>query len=170
MSKKLTILFIPNNGVGHVNASIGIATALARQGHRVIFVVRQLWASMITYHGLEVSLIDDPVNNDLGNEMTSKVMQTEILSADMSTGLSPSDKLMKMADIWKTKVDEQIELDGLLERIIPSIEPDLIVMDQLLALPYVQALGIPYVWVCSGNPLNLLDDPRTPPSFSGRYI
>ncbi len=43
MSKKLTILFSPLDGYGHVNACTGVAEALRDRGHRIVFAIDKSW-------------------------------------------------------------------------------------------------------------------------------
>jgi len=42
-SQKLTILFAPIHGVGHVNACLGIAEKLRDRGHKVVFATPNDW-------------------------------------------------------------------------------------------------------------------------------
>src|SRR5882757_188161 len=53
MRQKLTILFAPCDGVGHVNACIGIGEVLRDRGHRIVFIVCDIWKDKLTKYGFE---------------------------------------------------------------------------------------------------------------------
>ncbi|CAG2179776.1 unnamed protein product, partial [Oppiella nova] len=64
-------------------------------------------------------------------------------------------------------VDEVKVLDSVFEKVIASTKPDVIVLDQMKAIPAVLLSGIPWVATCSFNPLIFLGDEVTPPPNSG---
>ncbi len=53
MYQKLTVLFAPIEGVGHVNACIGIAEVLKERGHKIVFAVSDLWSENSLNMGLK---------------------------------------------------------------------------------------------------------------------
>ena len=55
----------------------------------------------------------------------------------------------------------------MVEKVIEEVKPDVMVCDQLLTVPSVEKSGIPWVLVCSCNPLIGIKDERTPPGNSG---
>jgi UDP:flavonoid glycosyltransferase YjiC (YdhE family) len=57
MNKFLTILFVPIDGIGHVNACIGIAEALKERGHKIIFAISKSWNEKLVKYGFEEELM-----------------------------------------------------------------------------------------------------------------
>ena len=69
--KPLNIVFYPMDPVGHVNASIGVAQVLLEAGHRIQFIISELWKGKLVGYGFEEvvvpqeakPVIDDPSAN-----------------------------------------------------------------------------------------------------------
>lgn len=82
---------------------------------------------------------------------------------------TPKSPLDKAVQSMKSDLHRMIaKIDGLLEKALQRISPDVIFLDIGGALPSVENSGIPWVLVASGNVLSKIDDERTPPSRSGR--
>ena len=81
---------------------------------------------------------------------------------------TPLEKALNMNKLLKTKLDEIKYLDPIIGDIVNRIAPDVIIMDQMTNFPSVELSGIPWVLVCSCNPLAVIDDERTPPCASGK--
>ncbi|CAG2102502.1 unnamed protein product [Medioppia subpectinata] len=174
MAQSLTILFIPIGAVGHVNACIGIAEPLIGKGHRVVFAVESKFETLLKSFGIEViGLADDVMSGEDRPEADgnlAKHIADRLMSSGMFSDLSPIEKMQKMGATMGQRIDKHIAMDRNVEPIVKQISPHLIVLDQHFPIPYVEACGIPYVWVRSGGPLLLMDDERTPPALSGLPI
>lgn len=53
------------------------------------------------------------------------------------------------------------------EEVIDRIKPDVILLDQLFNVPYVQNKNLPWGMIMSNNPLYSQSSPKYPPAFSG---
>ncbi|CAG2117272.1 unnamed protein product, partial [Medioppia subpectinata] len=195
MAKRLTILFLPIGAAGHMNASIGMSEPLIGAGHRVVFATEDRFKTLLEPFGIEVAVMagdehhHDKYHNQHnthnhhdhhdhhggggdGHEGDSAAKRNALrmLSLGMYEEMSPIERERTVSAHLGRRVDQQIALDRNVEPVIKQINPDLIVMDQHFAIPYVEACGIPYVWVQSSNPLVLTDDERTPPAYSGLSV
>ncbi|CAG2167328.1 unnamed protein product [Oppiella nova] len=169
MSKRsLNVLFIPMDGTGHVNACLGIAEQLIESGHKVSFLMNNQWRGKLSakYGITEItheSVSGRQTGGDPALEWALVFQESGMISSNGSlekmlawyTKLLPL--FMKYSDVINERIESTIE----------SLKPDVIFMDQVICLPAVERAGIPWVWICSFNPLFLIDDERTPPKGSG---
>ncbi|HEX3630379.1 MAG TPA: nucleotide disphospho-sugar-binding domain-containing protein [Candidatus Dormibacteraeota bacterium] len=70
------------------------------------------------------------------------------------------------APIWAELIDGSKYVNRRLEEIFDTVEPDVIVQDNVVAFPAVLTAGVPWVRVVSCNPLEIAD-PSLPPALSG---
>ncbi|CAG2167877.1 unnamed protein product [Oppiella nova] len=168
MPKSLNILFIPIDGMGHVNACIGLAEVLIQAGHTVSFATNDQWEGRLTKYGIKELLFTDP---DRPKNIDPEAHFGEMLikRGTIGTDLTPLEKLRKNKGAGSFRNTEMfIQADKDIAELLATIpKPDVIVMDHFGAIPCVELSGIPIVWVCSVNPLFLSDDNRLPPSTSG---
>lgn len=59
-----------------------------------------------------------------------------------------------------------IKAQGIIEKVIDQVQPDVILMDQLFNLPFVENKNKPYGMIVSANPLYAQNLPNYPPSVS----
>jgi UDP:flavonoid glycosyltransferase YjiC (YdhE family) len=52
MSKKFTILFVPLDDSGHVNACIGLAECLRDRGHKIVVAIDPTFKGKLISYGL----------------------------------------------------------------------------------------------------------------------
>ena len=66
--------------------------------------------------------------------------------------------------------DIYIKAQGIIEKVIRQVQPDVILLDQLFNLPFVENKSIPYGMIVSANPLYAQNLPNYPPSVSFSFI
>jgi len=161
--KKLNILFIPLDAVGHVNACTGIAQVLIKSGHKVLFAVNDVWKGKLSKYGIEEVLFKIE-----GRDRKADAAKHwgDVLYPQLGTA-SKLDKWIQWKQIYKHFIEDVKKVDQIIEQLLPQIRPDIIIIDQIVSLPSVERSGIPWVLSCSCNPLAILYDERTPPKFSG---
>ena len=166
MSKTLKILFVPIDSIGHMSAAIGMAEVLIASGHTAVFAVNDLWRGRLAEYGIEEVLLthhkrrteEDPAKHwaDLffgGGAIKSGAPVETIIN--IRTKLTP------------TFAELLIKLDIKVDELLKDIKPDVVVLDQAVNIPSVLLSGIPWVLVCSFNPLFMIENEKTPPSGSG---
>ncbi|CAG2111007.1 unnamed protein product [Medioppia subpectinata] len=167
VKKQLKALFIPLDGIGHVNACIGIAESLIGAGHRVSFLMNTQWEGKLKHYGIDEILYPSLSGRKPGGnpalEWARELQKSGIIG--------PNGSLDKMV-AWVTKfipvfIRDSQAMDKLIDKTIAELRPDVIFLDQIITMASVERSGIPWVWVCSYNPLFHLEDIRTPPAGSG---
>ena len=162
----LKILFIPISAVGHVNSAIGMAQVLLERGHKIVFAISDQWRGKLAKYGFEEVLFkregaeedEDPVKG-----WALHILKLGLFNKE-SALKSALNKVKAKTDLFEA----QMKLDKEIEDLLPQIKPDVIICDQIVGLPSVETSGIPWVLVCSCNPLFIIEDERTPPGNSGK--
>jgi len=167
MSRNLTILFVSVEGVGHVNACIGLAECLRDRGHKIVFTVDKTFEGKLIRYGFIEEKIIDPNEGKFknpGDEIAKHLLESGILS-----GMSSLEKIELMSKqtffvdmIEKVKINEPN-----LKAIIEKHKPDVYIIDHFIGSPTLIYSDKPWIFLFSGNPLFVLDDERTPPGASG---
>lgn len=163
--QKLKVLFIPIDAVGHTNAAIGMAQVLMGAGHEVLFITSKLWSGRLEKYGIEEVII----SND-NQEVSDPAVHWAnwLLNVGMIGGKSSLRSATIRETVYRRKVIEgKIKMDEVLDELLLQIKPDVIMVDQLTCISSVEKSGIPWVLVCSCNPLYVVEDERTPPGSSG---
>ena len=108
------------------------------------------------------------------NANIPKDVDPAVLWADMfkSTGaLGSVSPLEAMVGIWTQLMPMFVtavkESDPVFAQVIKDVCPDVLVLDQMLTYPSVEQSGIPWVNLCSFQPLFYIEDQWTPPKGSG---
>ena len=169
MQKKLKILFIPIHAVGHVNSAIGMAQVLIKRGHEVLFLITDQWKDKLTKYGIKEVLYQEPDEEDISGKDPATFWAEKIKEGGLLGDLSSIEKVANMYkdDKYLTK---QFKFDKMVEEALKEIRPDVMVCDQVFTLPSINNSGIPWVLVCSCNPLFFIEDLRTPPNCSGMLL
>jgi hypothetical protein len=167
MSKNLTILFTPVEGVGHVNACIGLAECLRDRGHKIVFTVDKTFEGKLIRYGFIEEKIIDPNEGKFknpGEKAAKRLMESGILS-----GMSSLEKieLMSTKKFFVGSTERMKFNETILKAIIEKHKPDVYIIDHFVGSPTLIYSDKPWVFLFSGNPLFVLDDERTPPGASG---
>ena len=155
---KLTVLFIPMNAVGPVNACTGVAETLQARGHQIIFAFDQSFKGKFIKRGFQEEIVEkemseEEINNPSGNLIAlGKGM-------GLYDDLSEFEKFKRMLGI---PIASSRKENQIIKEIIERIKPDVIVTDTIFASAIMKS-GIPWVNLCSCQILMGIDDERTPP-------
>jgi len=170
MSNKRQALFVPVDAVGHVNACVGLAEVLIHAGYSVTFAVSTLWAGRLTKYGIREQLLrydDDTGDSDPAKKYSAKLISDGVIGPEST----PIKNLLNITqNSMPYFVDRLADTDIMVGELLVTLKPDVVFVDQIIGLPSVVKSGIPWVLVCSCNPLYLIHDTRAPPLNSGNYI
>ena len=173
--RPLTFLFMPESAYGPTNNCVGIGEVLCRRGHRVVFAAEASWAGKLATLGFEEDLVD----------LARPAELPEGSAADADPGAFWKEFIRDTSPEFRKPTVDQLETfiaptfqalaDGArycepqLREIIARNDPDVIVIDNVVAFPALLTAGVPYVRIMSCNPLEApgADLPHT---FSGLPI
>ncbi|CAG2102131.1 unnamed protein product [Medioppia subpectinata] len=164
-NKVLKVLFVPILSGGHVYSSIGVAERLIHSGHEVLFLVNDFWSGKLTKYGIrEVLLakIDSPFETNGATDLAKHMIARGLVGGD-----SPLQKAQREATFVELWTKHMKQFDPQFERLLPTIQPDLIVLDQFMTWPSLELSAIPCVWLWGNGPLIMVDDEKAPPHESG---
>ena len=170
MKKKLTILFTPREGVGHVNSSTGIAESLRDRGHRIVFAIDHSFKGQLIPYGFEEELLDQDFKAP--DVKPGENMAKRMLDSGLMTGLSSLDKVKSYVSdtkgsLFNGTIEKKMRNESRLQAILEKYSPDVIVIDDVLGSPTLIYSNIPWVLSVSTNPLFYVDDECLPPGSSG---
>lgn len=169
MVDRLVVLFLPMDAVGHVNACVGLAQVLVDSGHRVLFAVKSGWKGRLTKYGIEELILLEDTELEKSDKPAMFLTQTLFNVGAIGPG-SPLCKAKSLIQAWERNfVDENRRLDPILDELIAKVAPDLLMVDQNVALSAVDRSGLPWVYVCSCNPLRVIENENIPPFSSGEF-
>ena len=164
-------MFVPVEGVGHVNACIGLAEVLLSRGHNIVFVVSKAYEGKLTPYGFQEEFIEDKIKGpdtkpDMkpGQKGASQLLKTGFLQPSSSIEKM---KMMANTPFFNEMIDNTIANDSLMRQLVDKHKPDVIIIDHFIGMPSLIYSGIPWVFLFSGNPLFVLHDDKTPPGCSG---
>ena len=170
------ILFTPINGVGHVNACIGIAKSLLKRGHRIGFFVERTYNGKIQKLGFEEFCYEPSffgVKKDTANlknpgESAAEYLVDKKIIGKQNT-LEQLKKLTEKPDeSMNKKRFEDIEK---LKQVIESFQPDLFIVDNMVLEPIIDCSKKPWIKIMSVAPLVYLHDiDHLPPAWSGLFV
>ena len=168
MSKNLTILVVSMEGVGHVNACIGLAERLRDRGHKIVFTVDKTYEGKLVRYGFIEEKIFDPNEGKFKNP--GEGAANHLLESGILSGMSSLEKMELMTTRQSFLLDmiDKVKLnEPNLKAIIEKHKPDVYIIDHFVGPPSLIYSDKPWVFLFSGNPLFVLDDERTPPGGSG---
>ncbi len=161
-----TIVFFPEGAYGPTNNCVAIGQVLRERGHRVVFVIEESFAGALEAQGFEERLM-----------RLGPAPETE-----EEPGQFWKDFIRETAPVFRKPTIEQLSefivptfgalcdgaryVDDRLREIFDELEPDVIVEDNVVCFPAIEAARRPWARIVSCNPLELKDD-DVPPVFSG---
>ncbi|CAG2116713.1 unnamed protein product, partial [Medioppia subpectinata] len=166
MAKKLTILFAPVVGVGHVNACIGLAEVLLSRGHKIVFVIENSFAGKLSPFGFieEVFASEEENMGKPGESEAKSLLETGLLSNVTSY---KSAEIMMTFPVFEMLIDRMRANEPQLKAIVAKHNPDVYIIDDFAGSPTLIHSNKPWVFLFSGNPLFVIHDDKTPPGSSG---
>lgn len=158
--KQLTILFVPLDTLGHINASIGIAEPLKQRGHRIIFGIATGWRGKFSAYGFEEVLFGEEAE-------PAKIYVDFIKACAGELRKNSYDQLAVFEHQVQRNLTNSVKYnDSCFRDFIKQFQPDLIIVDHYICQPAVVTAGVPWVWLMSSNPLGLNEE-NSPPRGSG---
>jgi MGT family glycosyltransferase len=161
-----TVVFFPEGAYGPTNNCVGIGQVLREHGHRVVFVIEESFAGNLEAQGFEERLMrlgpPPEVEEEPGQFWKDFIRDTAPVFRKPTI-----DQLSEFIEpTWRALSDGARYVDDRLREIFDELQPDVIVEDNVIAFPAIQASGRPWVRIVSCNPLEL-KDPEIAPVFSG---
>lgn len=169
----MKVLVYTVDAAGHFNAAIGLAQALAKRGHQVIFIEPEKLAGTFAKFGFKEILLtsNHDVNSKLNDDVDPVQAWSEMLKKlGLLSGRSAVEKITMFEAIYEELYNKSVEYNPQVEEAIQRERPDLIVCDHLIQLPAIVFSGVPWTRNWSGNPLMAWESPDLPPATLGKYI
>ncbi len=177
----LTILCIPINAVGHVNALAGTTRPFLQRGHRVVFLLESAYKGHLPddFEEIIYSLKVDNFSKEDGTPGEDWALG--LLNQSIMGPSSPEEKWPPMLRLF-VESPEALSLMGQLNAhsrtAIDSLKPDLLITDTGYLLPAIPHSGVPWIhhlsispqlYVgCEKNQTEIKECPNsTPPGCSG---
>jgi UDP:flavonoid glycosyltransferase YjiC (YdhE family) len=166
MQKQRTVVFFPEGAFGPTNNCVGIGDVLRRRGHRVVFVVEESFAGRLEVYGFEerlMRLAPPPPEPEVPGQFWKDFIRDTAPEFRKPTIQQLSSFL---APTWQALIDGSKHVDERLREIFDEVAPDVIVEDNVVEFPAIEATGGPWVRIMSCNPLEMMNA-AIPPVFSG---
>ncbi len=161
-----TIVFFPEGAFGPTNNCVGIGNVLRRRGHRVVFIVEESFAGTLERQGFEeaVMRLGPPPEAEEEPGQFWKDFIRETAPVFRKPTIEQLEGFIQPT--WQALVDGSKYVEPRLCEILASVDPDVVVEDNVVGFPALPASGRPWVRIVSCNPCEL-KDPDLPPAFSG---
>ena len=160
-----TIAFFPEAAYGPALNSVGIAQAIARLGHKAVFLSDPGFVEVYRGYGFETHAVN--LSEPMPAEQMARFWEDFInghLPNFYKTPYEQIDNYVK--DCWAAIIDSaryaQRDLPGVLRR----VQPDLVCVDNVILFPAIKQHGAPWVRIVSCSE-NEIEDPAIPPHLSG---
>jgi UDP:flavonoid glycosyltransferase YjiC (YdhE family) len=167
VSDASTIVFFPEGAFGPTNNCVGIGNVLRARGHRVVFVVEESFAGTLEAKGFEERLMrlgPPPAEPEVPGQFwidfirdTAPVFRKPTIE-QLGEFIGPT---------FQALVDGAKYVDDRLTEIFDEVDPTVIVEDNVVAFPAINASGRPWVRIVSCNPMEMHDERIAP--FSSGY-
>ncbi len=163
-----TIVFMPESAYGPTNNCIGIGAVLLERGHRVVFAAESSWRGRLAPLGFEEALVDLAPTAEGTEDQDAGAFWKEFIRETSPEFRKPTvDQLATFVQpTYQALIDGAIHCQPQLERILADVDPDTVVLDNVVSFPALMTTGAPFVRIMSCNPLEM-KGPGVPPTFSG---
>jgi MGT family glycosyltransferase len=161
MSDGKTIAFFPEAAFGPALNSVGIAQECRKMGHEPVFICDPSMEGVFEDYGFDEHFVhmSDP-DADAGWE---EFINKHIPNFD-KTPRGQIDNYVK--ETYQAIVDSAKWAEKDLPEVLETIDPDLIVVDNVILFPATKQYGVPWVRITSCSE-NEIPDPNIPPHLSG---
>ncbi|KAH7636897.1 hypothetical protein HUG17_7103 [Dermatophagoides farinae] len=183
-NKRLKIFFCSVDGVGHINACIGMAQALAKRGHQIYFLNNRNFISLFEKFGfneivlgLKSAASDKSAENKVIDENNHPVKDVELNDIFAESGLLSGKSSYDQLDLFDRNKNDRFFCETMyndlrniheeMANIIEKEKPDLIIVDYPLVAPCIAYGKIPWAFSWSGNPIPIYHSEKLPPFTSG---
>ncbi len=161
-----TVAFFPEGAFGPTNNCVGIGDVLRARGHRVVFVVEESFAGGLEEKGFEerlMRLAAPPEEPEVPGQFWKDFIRD---TAPVFRKPTIEQLGAFIAPTFQALIDGSKYVHERLLEIFEEVQPDVIVEDNVVTFPALQASGRPWVRIMSCNPAELKDT-AVPPVFSG---
>jgi MGT family glycosyltransferase len=163
------IAMFPEAAFGPALNSVGIAQALQKLGHKVVFLSDPGFVSVYQGYGFEVHPVN--LSEPLAPEEMAKFWVDFINSHIPNFRKTPLEQVDSyVKDCWSMIVQTAKWAEKELPAVLEKIEPDVICIDNVILFPaikrYARQHGKPWVRIISCSE-NEIEDPDIPPHLSG---
>jgi MGT family glycosyltransferase len=161
-----TVAFFPEGAYGPTNNCAGIGAVLRQRGHRVVFIVEESFAGTLEARGFEEQLMrlgPPPEQEEAPGQFWKDFIRD---TAPVFRRPTIEQLELFIAPTFQALTDGARYVDDRLREIFDELQPNVIVEDNVVAFPALEASGRPWVRIVSCNPAELKDE-RVPPVFSG---
>jgi MGT family glycosyltransferase len=161
-----TIAFFPESAYGPTNNCVGIGDVLRQRGHRIVFIVEQSFAGALEAQGFEERLmrLGPPPEQEEEPGQFWKDFIRETAPVFRKPTIEQLGEFI--APTFQALVDGAKYVDDRLHEIIDDVQPDVIVLDNVVSFAALPASNRPWVRIVSCNPAEV-KDPQVAPTFSG---
>ena len=136
-AERPTIVFFPEGAHGPTNNCIGIGRILAQRGARVVFVVEESFAGTLEAKGFEERLMRLQPPPDKPEE-PGQFWKDFIADTAPHFRESTFEQIQTLIrPIWQSLIDGAVYVEPRLREIFAELRPDVIVEDNVVALPAV---------------------------------
>ena len=166
MAAPATIVFFPEGAYGPTNNCVGIGQVLRERGHRIVFVIEESFAGNLEAQGFEERLMrlgpPPEVEEEPGQFWKDFIRDTAPVFRKPTF-----DQLSEFIEpTWRALCDGARYVDDRLREIFDELQPHVIIEDNVVGFPAIQASDRPWARIVSCNPLELKDSDIAP-VFSG---
>jgi len=144
MPKKLKILIVSLDGVGHFNACIGIGQQLKDRGHTVVFAVPDGWKNKLSPQGF----IEEWINPGSPQDAVDEDKLDEDGFPEMARKMAPAFQMSPVGRIehfcltlWQLLIKQAEYNEPRFKEIVAKVKPDLIVADLVMHHPSIMDAG-----------------------------
>jgi UDP:flavonoid glycosyltransferase YjiC (YdhE family) len=142
-STSRTVVFSPEGAFGPTYNCVGIANVLRTHGHRVVFVVEESFAGTLEAKGFEERLMRLQAPQEVPEE-PGQFWNDFIRDTAPQFRKSPTEQLRTLVlPVWEQLISGAMYVEERLGEIFTEVQPDVIVQDNVVAFPAVQAAGVP---------------------------
>lgn len=164
-SRKPVIVLFPEASFGAALNCVGIAQQLQQRGAKPVFLTHPGFSGIFNEYGFIEYPI--PVDSEASAEETKSYWQSFLSRHLPHFKLSPEDQIETyVSQVWAAIVASAKEVEKGLAELLKKINPELILLDNVIMFPAIQRFGCPWVRVISCAETEL-GDPNIPPYLSG---
>src|SRR6202521_1700316 len=160
--EQATVVFFPEGAYGPTNNCAGIGSVLKGRGARVVFVIEESFKGTLAAKGFEEQLMrlkPKPAMEEAPGQFWKDFIRDTAPEFRKST-IEQVETLIK--PIWSELIDGSMYVNDRLAAIFESVNPDVIIQDNVVAFGAVLTAGRPWARIVSCNPLEI-PDPNLPP-------
>ena len=176
--KLLKIFVYAVDGIGHLNACVGVAQALAQRGHSITFLVNEGFKGQFEKYGfIEILLKKSAPPTKDGEapakpENPVKEMANMLIKMNILGPKSPLEKMREHLEtdpeMFKELHKSMPELNVQIEKAIEEGQPDVFIVDSFVIPTAVLKASCPWIFLCSAQPLTVFPSKgKLPPYGNG---